>query len=158
MPAGAGRKGSKAPRRRAKAKATPTEDNRAPLNTSSFSGQVFNVGSSGASLTTTVPHPPTVWHPWAWANQFLHCLFLPPLQNLSVSCFKFSNVSVCNGCRNRFTTVDTIVVRHSLQVLWFVTVYKWTLLWFCQFTSPRTGLPASKYGNVYYHARRCLEL
>ena len=30
---------------------------------------------------------------------------------------------------------------------------------FRQFTSPRTGLPSSKYGNTYYHPnRKCIEL
>ena len=66
-----------------------------------------------------------------------------PLEPFSV-CLRFGNVSVCHGCRNRFSAADSIVVRHSE---------------FRQFTSPRTGLPAVKYGNVYYHTRKkCLEL
>ena len=52
---------------------------------------------------------------------------------------------MCNGCRNNFSkSDDKIVIQHAE---------------FCQFTSPCTGLPASKFGNAYYHAsRRCIEL
>ena len=59
-------------------------------------------------------------------------------------CFKIGNISVYNGCRNNFSKFDNIVIQHAE---------------FRHFTSPRTGLPASKFGNAYYHAsRRCIEL
>jgi hypothetical protein len=51
---------------------------------------------------------------------------------------------VCNGCRNDFSKSDKIVIQHAE---------------FRHFTSPRTGLPASKFGNAYYHThKRCIEL
>ena len=57
---------------------------------------------------------------------------------------KTGNISVCSGCRNAFTQLDTVVLQH---------------LEFRQFNSPRSGLPSSKYGNAYYHAKkRCMEL
>lgn len=54
-------------------------------------------------------------------------------------CFKVGNISVCNGCRNNFSKSDKIVIQHAE---------------FRQVTSPCTGLPASKFGNAYYHASR----
>ena len=64
----------------------------------------------------------------------------PPAQNCDANkfklCFKFGNVSICNGCRNYFCETDKILVQHPE---------------FRNFTSPRTGLQQSKYGNAYYH-------
>ena len=59
-------------------------------------------------------------------------------------CFKIGNISIYNGCRNKFSKDDKIVIQHAE---------------FRTFTNPRTGLPASKFGNAYYHAnKRCIEL
>ena len=164
MPAGAGRKGGRAPRKRGKPKLAPVDENRTPLNTNcsfnvhSSHGHVINVGSSGDSVVNAVS--PSVWQLWTWPssastpvlghtqlqygpNNVGNPVSFAPLEPFSV-CLRFGNVSVCHGCRNRFSAADSIVVRHSK---------------FRQFTSPHTGLPAVKYGNVYYHARKkCLEL
>ena len=51
-------------------------------------------------------------------------------------CFKVGNISVCNGCRKRFTEQDQVVIQHAEDRY---------------YTNPQTGLPASKYGNAYYH-------
>ena len=60
-----------------------------------------------------------------------------------IVCLNTGNISVCNGCRIKFDTNDTIVIQHRE---------------FCKFTNPRNGLPSSKLGNAYYHLRRsCLE-
>lgn len=64
--------------------------------------------------------------------------------NTFMLCVKSGNISVCAGCRLKFTECDDLVVRHS--------EYR-------TFNSPRTGLPTSKYGNAYYHPRQsCLGL
>lgn len=58
--------------------------------------------------------------------------------------FKVGNISVCNGCRNKFSESDKIVIQHQE---------------FRNFTNPHTQLHASKYGNAYYHAqRKCIEI
>ena len=51
-------------------------------------------------------------------------------------CFKVGNISVCNGCRKRFTEQDQVVIQHAEDRY---------------HTNPQTGLPAIKYGNAYYH-------
>ena len=51
-------------------------------------------------------------------------------------CFKVGNISVCNGCRKRFTEQDQVVIQHAEDRY---------------YTNPQTGLPTSKYGNAYYH-------
>ena len=59
-------------------------------------------------------------------------------------CFKVGNISVCNGCRAKFSDRDVIVIQHA--------EYR-------DYTNPRTGLPASRYGNAYYHLRKsCIQL
>jgi len=59
-------------------------------------------------------------------------------------CFKFGNISICNGCRNSFGQSDEVVLQHAE---------------FRHYTNPQTGFPASKYGNAYYHPRKsCIEL
>ena len=59
-------------------------------------------------------------------------------------CFKTGNISVCNGCRKSFVRSDETVIQHAE---------------FRHYTNPQTGLPASKFGNAYYHARRsCIQL
>lgn len=59
-------------------------------------------------------------------------------------CFKHGNISVCNGCRNNFTKADIVVIQHAE---------------FRQYTNPHSGMPASKFGNAYYHMKRmCIEL
>ena len=108
--------------------------------------------NSDPSTCTPFPSYPSwayPYSPWTWPN-----MTPPPPTSMCTSsstpcdpfkvCFKFGNISVCNGCRNTFTEADTIVIQHAE---------------FRQFLSPRTGLPASRYGNAYYHARRkCIEL
>ena len=44
------------------------------------------------------------------------------------------------ACRVHFNECDKIVVQHPE---------------FRSYNSPRTGLPASKFGNAYYHLNRC---
>ena len=58
-------------------------------------------------------------------------------------CFKIGNISICNGGQS-FAQSEEIVIQHAE---------------FRHYTNPRTGLPASKYGNVYYHPKRaCIQL
>ena len=59
-------------------------------------------------------------------------------------CFKIGNISICNGCQTSFSQSEEIVIQHAE---------------FRHYTNPRTGLPASKYGNAYYHPKRaCIQL
>ena len=56
-------------------------------------------------------------------------------------CFRTGNISVCNGCRNKFDKKANppydICVQHE----------EWR-----SYTSPTTNLPDSRFGNAYYHA------
>ena len=64
--------------------------------------------------------------------------------NTFILCLKSGNISVCAGCRVKFTECDDLVVRHS--------EYR-------TFNSLRTGLLTSKYSNAYYHPKQsCLGL
>lgn len=63
-------------------------------------------------------------------------------------CFRSGNISVCNGCRNRFDkqaeSPYNLCVQHE----------EWRL-----YTSPVTHLPESRFGNAYYHAHpQCIQL
>jgi hypothetical protein len=55
--------------------------------------------------------------------------------------FRTGNISVCNGCRNKFDKQakppHDICVQHE----------EWR-----SYTSPTTNLPDSRFGNAYYHA------
>ena len=218
MPAGAGRKGGKAAKKKAPRKHATTEENRVPLTThsptlpcsssgggnnsqspssgysplalspsdgppvsyasygppvSSYGPPVSSYGppasSYGPPLSYTSygpyyggyssPGPSQPTYPsipsydyqsssWAWPSS-------PPPWSLSSASlsntpenfkvhFKTGNISICSGCRNAFTKQDTIILQH---------------MEFRQFTSPRSGLPSSKYGNAYYHAKKkCVAL
>ena len=56
-------------------------------------------------------------------------------------CFRIGNISVCNGCRNRFDKTAQppydLCIQHE----------EWR-----NFTSPVSHLPDSRFGNAYYHA------
>ena len=56
-------------------------------------------------------------------------------------CFRTGNISVCNGCRNKFdkkaAPPNDLCVQHA----------EWRT-----YTSPVTSQPESRYGNAYYHA------
>ena len=79
-------------------------------------------------------------------------MYTPPMQQYELQspdvdqfkvCLKTGNISVCNGCRNKFKTGNTIVIQHRE---------------FRGFTNPHSGLPSSKLGNAYYHlSRKCIE-
>lgn len=59
-------------------------------------------------------------------------------------CFKIGNISICNGFRKSFAQSEEVVIQHAE---------------FRKYTNPCTGLPASKYGNAYYHPKRaCIQL
>ena len=68
-------------------------------------------------------------------------LWLPSSPGEFRLCFRTGNISVCNGCRNRFEKnskpPDDVCVQHQ----------EWR-----NFTSPTTNLPDSRFGNAYYHA------
>ena len=59
-------------------------------------------------------------------------------------CFRSGNISVCNGCRNKFDKKakppDDLCVQHE----------EWR-----SYTSPVSRLPESRFGNAYYHAKPC---
>ena len=59
-------------------------------------------------------------------------------------CFRSGNISVCNGCRNKFDkqaqAPDDLCVQHE----------EWRT-----YTSPVSKLPESRFGNAYYHAKPC---
>ena len=63
-----------------------------------------------------------------------------PLTNFRL-CFRTGNISVCNGCKNRFdkkaASPNDLCVQHA----------EWR-----SYTSPVTSQPESRYGNAYYHA------
>jgi hypothetical protein len=67
----------------------------------------------------------------------------PSVSNASEfrSCFRSGNISVCNGCRNRFDKDAQppydLCIQHE----------EWR-----NFTSPVSHLPDSRYGNAYHHA------
>ena len=64
--------------------------------------------------------------------------------NTFTLCLKSGNISVCAGCRVKFTECDDLVARHSE---------------YHTFNSPCTGLLTSKYSNAYYHPKQsCLGL
>jgi len=51
---------------------------------------------------------------------------------------------VCNGYRKSFTNYNVVVVQHAEHR---------------HYTNPQAGLPASEYGNAYYHPlKRCIQL
>ena len=58
-------------------------------------------------------------------------------------CFRTGNISVCNGCRNKFDRLANpphdLVVRHK----------EWR-----SFKSPVTDQLETRFGNAYYHARQ----
>lgn len=104
---------------------------------------------------------PHIHSPWAWSQSVTPLqpspptplsMYTPPMQQYELQppdvdqfkvCSKTGNISVCNSCRNKFKTFDTIVIQHKE---------------FRGFTNPHTGLPSSKLGNVYYHlSRKCIE-
>ena len=216
MPPGAGHKGGKASRKRAKQKQVPSDENRVPLNIASPSLNIAKVPaelakqpaqqnictsstdtsfqqSSQPSPSTSATFQQPTHHQSAdfsdsWQYPPVHCLqqqlpslYQPPLyptyqshqnqpSNLNhllpypsipstslypsqysqhnSECFKvyfkFGNISICNGCRNSFDRSDEVVLQHAK--------YRY-------YTNPQTGLPASKYGNAYYHPRRnCIQL
>ena len=103
--------------------------------------------------------PPPSYSPWTWPNSLpppTPPTSLPSMSSYPLSaqsqghdtykiCFKVGNNNIhLHGCQNTFSAADKIVVQHAE---------------FRQFTSPRTGLPSSKYGNTYYHpSRKCIEL
>jgi hypothetical protein len=90
-------------------------------------------------------HPPPMSpYPPYWTYPTTSTSMSPPSTEQYVVCFKFGNVSVCNGCRNKFTEKDILVIQHKE---------------FRSFTSPQSGLPSSRFGNAYYHLRkRCIEI
>jgi hypothetical protein len=105
----------------------------------------------------TTPYPtnfyPPPWnplsspHPHPLSSPLPHPLSSPqtrsPIHPYKI-CFKVGNISICNGCRINFTDFDKIVVQHP--------EYR-------SYNSPKTGLPASKFGNTYYHLRKhCIEM
>ena len=59
-------------------------------------------------------------------------------------CFRSGNISVCNGCCNKFDKQtkppDDLCVQHE----------EWHT-----YTSPVSKLPESRFGNAYYHAKPC---
>lgn len=67
----------------------------------------------------------------------------PDVDPMTNFCLRFwtRNISVCNGCRNKFdkqaTPPNDLCAQHAE---W------WT------YTSPVTSQPESRYGNAYYHA------
>ena len=84
-----------------------------------------------------------MWSPPPWVNPVSSIPPSPPDSPYKV-CFKRGNISICNGCRSNFTQADSIVIQHAE---------------FRHYTSPQSGLPASKFGNAYYHLKRaCIEL
>ena len=90
-------------------------------------------------MTTPMTTPP---RPWAWGNPVSQNIQHPNSNPYKIY-VKSGNLSICNGCCNKFTDSDKIVVQHQE---------------YCLFTSPKTGLPDSRFGNVYYHvSRRCIE-
>jgi len=59
-------------------------------------------------------------------------------------CFHVGNVSGCNCCYIKFSDHSVIVIQHAE---------------YHDYTNPHTSLPASKYGNAYYHLRKsCIQL
>lgn len=182
MPAGAGRKAGKVAKKKQTSKrATPSDDNRVALDTtpriqcqmqSNFNATVSPVTASftydhatylpsysSSHLDSYVPstsggpsvlqqpqyptYPPWMWSPPPWVNPVNSIPPSPPDSPYKL-CLKRGNISICNGCRNNFTKAYSIVIQHAE---------------FCHFTSPQSGLPASKFGNAYYHPRRvCIEL
>ena len=122
----------------------------------------YSVSTSHQSAPLCVAPPSTSYSPWPAPGTLLPQFSSPhptpppptphppPMSGSDGSdsgrykvCFKIGNISVCNGCRNNFSKSDKIVIQHAE---------------FRHFTSPRTGLPASKFGNAYHTSRRCIEL
>ena len=189
MPAGAGRKAGKlAKKKQTSKRTTPTDDNRVALDTtprfqhqmqSHFNAAVSPVTSFAGDYATYVPssyssshlvsygpsmsggfqspsvvqqypiYPPWMWSPPPLVNPMTmvnptNSVPPSPPENPYKLCFKRGNISICNGCRNSFTQADSIVIQHAE---------------FRHYTSPASGLPASKFGNAYYHPKRvCIEL
>ena len=197
MPAGAGRKGGKIPKKKSTSTHVPTDENRVPLsatqsaaNTGNSSGVinfapvssvtgVYNMCSPsysfGSPISPSYDSPfgspfgspfalcqpsshnfmPWMWpsspySTWPGSNQLFgstsHELSQEPyaVEEKFKVCFKAGNISVCSGCRNNFNKSDVIVLQHAEHR---------------QYNNPHTGLPATKYGNAYYHVRKmCVQL
>ena len=87
---------------------------------------------------------------WPGSNQLFGSTSCEPSQESYVVeekfkvCFKAGNISVCSGCRNNFSKSDEIVLKHAEHR---------------QYNNPHTGIPATKYGNAYYHVKKiCVHL
>ena len=84
--------------------------------------------------------------PGAGSNQLFGSTSHEPLQEpytveekFKVFFFKSGNISVCNGCRNNFNKSDELVLKHAEHR---------------QYNNPHIGLPATNFGNAYYHVRK----
>ena len=67
----------------------------------------------------------------------------PPLDSMHSKfelCFRSGNISVCNGCKNKFDKN----ARHPLDLV--VRHQEWR-----RYTSPISSQAESRFGNAYYH-------
>ena len=187
MPPGAGRKGGKLPKKKATSKHTHADENRIPIDTTSWpsSRSTTNdvvspvVTQTRHSIPTSYDHfvdwqspstsatysqnpwmqPPPPFPMWNWSNnQFSYPLsYMPP------------PLSSCelNSPENHDTRMFKICCKFGNVFVCngcrntFSETDKVVVQHkeFRQFMSPRTGLQQSKYGNAYYHARmNCIQL
>ena len=150
MPAGAGRKGGKVAKKKVQRKAAPSEENRISLGTQSSSNTPafppsYSTYPHYSSYSPYPAYPPYQQSPSSWPLP--QSPYWSPNAPISPESFKVhhksGNISVCSGCRSPFSKQEVIVLQHSEHR---------------QYTSPRSGLASSKYGNAYYHMKRwCVE-
>lgn len=121
---------------------------------SSYGGYNYFTGPSQPPYQDTSPwmhpsypspiFPPCIWHMQSSTLSQATIQEEPIRGQPFIVGFKTGNISVCNGFWKKFSVDDKILVCHEE---------------FRQFTSPHTGLPASKLQNAYYHARKkCIML
>ena len=100
--------------------------------------QNVNICIFPAGFPSTLPSPGPYYPPCSFPPHFPYSPYSPGPPNSFSHCFISGNISVCMGCKNRYSKPaqppDDLVIKHQ----------EWR-----QFTTE--ARVQSKYGNIYYH-------